>query len=174
MVRADIFHKVGGFDESFGILGEETLLSWRIWLLGHKVCFVWDAVGYHAFGTKYKPAKLYYTSKRVQYNGARNYISMLLMCLETRNLWILIPHYLIWLTSAVLMLLTLKVKQAGYIFLGLIYPIRNLKKLLEKRKRIQENRVISDKELFKFVFKNPSKGYYIQRFFRYVTTALHG
>ena len=32
MVRRDVFDLVGGFDEDFVIYGEETDLSWRIWL----------------------------------------------------------------------------------------------------------------------------------------------
>lgn len=174
IIREELFFKVGGFDEEFGILGEETDLSWRVWLSGFRVCFVPESVGYHAFNTSFKPAKDYYTSKRVHFNGCRNYITMLFKNLEMRNLWFLIPHTLIWLMSGVVMLLTLKAKQAGYIFLGLSYPLKNWKMLLEKRRRIQEKRVISDRELFKFIHKNPSAGYYIQRFWKYISNGLHG
>lgn len=175
MVRADTFHKVGGFDEQFGILGEETDLSWRIWLLGHKVCFVWDAVGYHAFNSKFKPAKDYYTSSRVHRNGCRNYITMLTKNLEGQNLWKILPiHIGLWIFAGVSMIFTFKIQQGINIFKGLTDYFRFLPTTLEKRKRIQETRDITDRELFEFIYKNPRWTYFTNRLFRYLRIGLHG
>ena len=175
MMRAETFHKVGGFDEQFGILGEETDLSWRVWLNGQKVCFVWDAVGYHAFNTKFKPAKDYYTSSRVHRNGCRNYLTMLTKNLGGENLWrILSLHLTLWSFAGLAMILALKFRQGMNIFLGLIDYFKNLPTTLAKRRTIQENRDITDRELFTFIYKNPSAGYYLQRFCRYLRIGLHG
>ena len=175
MMRAETFHKVGGFDEQFGILGEETDLSWRVWLSGQKVCFVWDAIGYHAFNTKFKPAKDYYTSSRVHRNGCRNYFTMLTKNLGGETLWKILPiHIAIWGFAGVAMILSLKVRQGANIFLGLSDYFRNLPATLSKRRKIQEKRDITDRELFTYVFKNPSARYYVQRFCRYLRIGLHG
>lgn len=174
MIRQEVFFKVNGFDEDFGILGEETDLSWRVWLQDYKVSFVYNATGYHAFNTRFKPAKDYYTSKRVHFNGCRNYITMLLKNLEARNLWIIPIHVLVWFTASCAMLCTLKLKQGMNVLGGILYVVINLRGILQKRRRIQDKRVISDRELFPFIFKDPPRAYYIQRFCRYISLGLHG
>lgn len=175
MMREELFFKVGGFDEDFEILGEETLVSWMLWLYNQKVCFVYDAVAGHYFNTKWKPADQYYTSKRVNFNGPRNYVSMLLMCLGKENVLKIVPiHATIWMVTGFLMILTGKAVQGFNILKGLWYVFSNLKNVLRKRKHIQSQRLNTDSELFPFIFRNPPKGYYMQRFFRYLKIGLHG
>ncbi len=175
MIRKNVFNLVMGFDEDFGILGEESDLSWRVWLYGYRVLYYPKATAYHAFNTSMKPANDYYTSSRVQYNGCRNYITMLIKNLETHNLWRILPiHLLAWVTAGLLMFLTGKFTQGANIFKGLIYPIRNIGLILRKRRKVQNNRVIRDKELFIYIYKLPSRSYYWQRFSRYIQIGLHG
>lgn len=175
IIREELFFKVGGFDEDFQILGEESDLSWRLWLAGHKVCFLYDAVGYHAFNTVYKPAKEYYTSTRVHRNGCRNYITMLLKNLEVRNLWKILPiHLVVWFFAMCAMIGTLRLKEGINIAIGLKQVLGNLSNTLKKRRQIQSSRVITDKELFTYIFRNPPRTYYTQRFLRYITLCLHG
>lgn len=175
MVRKDVFKQVGGFDEDFGILGEETDLSWRIWLLGKKVIYAPQATGYHAFNSKFKPAAKHYTSSRVHTNGCRNYITMLIKNMETKNLWRILPlHLAIWFFAGCAMIITLKIHQGLNIFRGLIQSMRRLPQSVEKRKIIQSKRVISDKDLFTFILRQPPGRYYTQRFTRYLRIGLHG
>ena len=175
IIEANVFHKVGGFDEDFWILGEETDLAWRVWLYGHDVRFKPNAVGYHAFNTKFKPVNEFYTSKRVHYNGCRNYITMLIKNLEAHNLWKILPiHILIWFTAGCIMCLTGKLKQGLNILRGLAYVLVNLEYLLKKRKDVQEARVKLDSEIWPYIFRKAPKGYYKQRFLRYLGTGLHG
>ncbi len=47
MVRTDLFHVVGGFDEAFFAHMEEIDLCWRFHLMGKRVCSVPSAVIYH-------------------------------------------------------------------------------------------------------------------------------
>ena len=106
MIRADAYKAIAGFDEDFGILGEETDLSWRLWLKGVKILYTPQATGYHAFNTKFKPVEKHYTSKRVQFNGCRNYCVMLIKNLETHNLWRILPiHILIWFFAGLAMIM---------------------------------------------------------------------
>lgn len=175
MIRKDVIDKVGDFDEDFGILGEETDLSWRVWLGGYTVVFQPNATGYHAFNTRFKPAKDYYTSSRVHFNGCRNYITMLIKNLEVRNLWKILPvHCLIWFTASLAMLFTGKVRQGVNLLKGLAYVCWNLGPILEKRRKVQSRRVKSDSELWPDIFHRAPRGYYSQRFLRYLSIGLHG
>jgi len=175
IMREEIFFKVGGFDEDFEILGEETDLSWRVWLTGFRVCFVPEAVGYHAFNTKFKPAKEYYTSSRVHLNGCRNYIVMLQKNLGGKMLWRILPiHITCWIIAGLAMICTLKVTQGVNIFRGLSQSIMRYPATAKKRRKIQERRVISDRELFNFIFSRTPRAYYIKRLLRYLSIGLHG
>lgn len=172
-IRKDIFVRIGGFDEDFGILGEETDLSWRVWLAGYYVWWVPKARGVHYFNTKWKPANEYYTSKRVQYNGCRNYITMLIKNLE--NPWpIVILHGSIWFGAAIAMLTTGKVTQGWNILKGIGYVLKNIKCILKKRKKIQEGRKILESDLWPKIYRKAPRGYYSQRFCRYLRIGLHG
>ena len=175
MVRSEVFYEAGRFDDDFGILGEETDLSWRIWLKGHRVMFVPTAFAYHAFNTKYKPRDKYYTDTRVYYNGCRNYITLLLKNLGARNLWKILPiHVLIWVGASFAMLATLRIGAAFRIWCGMWYVLRNLKVILSKRQEIQEGRVGSDRDIWPFILGKPPRGYYAQRFFKYISSRIHG
>jgi GT2 family glycosyltransferase len=175
MARKDILQKVGGFDEDFGILGEETDLSWRIWLYGKYILYVPQATGFHAFNTKFKPKEKHYTNKRVFYNGSRNYITMLLKNLEACNLWRILPlHLTIWFFAGLAMIITLKVAEGWNIWCGIWYVVRNCRLISQKRAKIQQKRVKSDDELWENIYRKAPRGYYIGRFLRYVRTALHG
>lgn len=175
MVRADIFKRVGGFDEDFGILGEETDLAWRMWLSGYPVLYTPNATGYHAFNTKFKPVKKFYTSSRIHLNGCRNYITMLIKNLGGFRLCLILPiHLMIWTFAGLAMIITLRIQPGINIFWGLGESIKNLPRTWKKRKVIQATRIISDRRLFRSIYRNPGIGYYLQRFCRYIKIGLHG
>lgn len=174
IVRRSTFFKIGGFDVSYGILGEETDLSWRIWLSGSSVWFCPRSVTYHAFNTKFKPAN-FYVPERVYRNGCRNYLSMLLTNLENKHLiWPIFIQVIVWSTAGIGMIFTGKNEAGSYIFKGLYDVVKNMRAILHKRSLVQGSRVISDKELFKFIKKDPPFKYYWKRFFHYIKTGRHG
>lgn len=174
IVRRDIFLKVGGFDVSYGILGEETDLSWRIWLIGSSVWFSYRSVTYHAFNTKFKPAD-FYVPERVYRNGCRNYLSMLLTNLEKPNVFmVVLIQVIVWFTAGIGMMITGKFEAGSNIFKGLADIIINIRRIIHKRALVQSTRVISDKELFKTIKRNPPFSYYYKRFFHYIKTGRHG
>lgn len=175
MVLKKVFDQAGGFDEDFGILGEETDLSWRIWLKGYRVVFNSGATGYHAFNTKFKPPEKYYTSSRVHFNGCRNYITMLIKNLEAKNLWRILPvHLSIWFFAGVAMLITGKIAQGMNILKALGWCLTKTGSILSKRRKIQERRNVTDDELWTLIFKAPPRGYCWRRFTRYLRIGLHG
>lgn len=46
-IRAGLFREVGGFDEEFFAYYEDVDLGWRLWVLGHRILYVPEAVCYH-------------------------------------------------------------------------------------------------------------------------------
>lgn len=175
MIRKDVFKKVGGFDEDFGILGEESDLSWRVWLYGYMVLYTPQATGYHAFNTKFKPKEKHYTVERVFKNGCRNYITMLIKNLGTKNLWRILPiHVCIWFFAGLAMILTLKIRQGLNIWSGIWYVITNYRSILAKRRVVQQRRNVIDDYIWPSIYRETPRGYYRQRFLRYITLGLHG
>jgi len=175
MIKKDLFHKVGKFDEDFGILGEETDLAWRIWLIGKDVYYQPKATGYHAFNTDFKPKNKHYTTERVQYNGCRNYITMLIKNLEADNLWKILPiHIAIWSSVGLAMIITGKFRQGLAVWRGIGYVITNICHIFSKRNSVQSFRILPDSELFHFIKSKFPKRYAINRVLRYLRIGLHG
>lgn len=175
LVRRDVFWRVGGFDISYEILGEETDLAWRVWLYGHRVLYVPRSVTYHAFNTRFKPAD-FYVPRRVYYNGCRNYLTMLYTNLGRRR-WILpvALHTCVWFSAAIGMLLTGKSEAGVWILRGLGYFYRNIYAIWQKRVHVQRKiRRVSDASLIPMFMLNPPASYYIARFCHYIKTGRHG
>lgn len=174
MIRRQTFGRVGMFDEWMGILGEESDLSWRVWLYGYKVFFVPKAIAYHKFNTSLKPAS-FYNFKRVYYNGCRNYISMLFINLEAKNALKILPiHISCWCIAGLGMLISGRFSEGLHIFKGIRDFVRSLPRLIRRRRRVQNDRVFSDADLSKSITLNPSVSYYIQRILRYWRSSVHG
>ena len=174
LVRKYAWHKVGGMDEDFGILGEESDLSWRLWLAGYEVWWCPSSVTLHKFNTPLKPVTKYYTSSRVHFNGCRNYLTMLIKNLGKEHLWIVPIHLLIWFTASVAMIGTGKITQGMNILKGLGSVVGNLLKTLEKRGMIQRRREVEERELWPIIHKKTDFKYYLQRFTRYIKIGVHG
>lgn len=72
MIRAELFHKVGGFDEDFFAHMEEIDLCWRLKKQNYKFFVVPASTVYHVGG-----GTLAYTSPRKSYLNFRNNLMML-------------------------------------------------------------------------------------------------
>ena len=169
MIKRGWFEKCM-FDRDFGMFGEETDLSWRVWLYGGKVSMCEQAVCYHAFNTKLKDPLKYYNLHTVHYHGCKNYPTMLIKNLSLKNLILILPiHLCIWILACLSMRLKGKKQEAGYIWAGLGYLWTNRGLVWAKRKEIQNKRVIKDKELFKLIGIKTTPSYYINRFKEYIT-----
>jgi GT2 family glycosyltransferase len=47
VIRAEVFRRVGGFDERYFMFFEDVDLGWRLWLLGYRVRYVPGSIAYH-------------------------------------------------------------------------------------------------------------------------------
>ena len=168
MVRRDIFEQVGRFDEDFVIYGEETDLSWRIWLAGYKVMVLPSAIGYHAFETALKPRD-YYNPYFIHYHGCKNYITMLIKNLPARKLYIAGINAFIWFIIGCCLWFRNK-QGAKWIMQGIWYNIINFDYIWRKRKVVKR----INQDFYRYICKNPSLFYYFNRFKDYIVHQLHG
>jgi GT2 family glycosyltransferase len=71
LIRKNIFHQLGGFDEKFFVSFEDVDLGWRTWILGYRVIIVPESIVYHLGGTTIKKIKL-----DIAFHGFKNQLSM--------------------------------------------------------------------------------------------------
>lgn len=174
-IRRDAFTAAGGFDARYFILGEETDLAWRCWLVGWEVWYAPLARGWHAFNSSLKPAPTYYTLERIHTYGARNYLRLLSTHLELGRLSRILPlHLLAWLVSAGGFLLRGQGARGWGILRGLGQWVGDLPRCWTKRLRVQGQRQRSDAQLLKLLMHSPSWRYYAGRLWQYVVIGLHG
>jgi hypothetical protein len=163
IVRRDILKKIGGFDDDFFIYLEETDLCWRIWLQGYKVVLIPSSTVYHKFGTTSKilAGK---SNFLVKFHGTKNYILTLIKNLEFKNLLKILPiHIGIWISIAFFFLFKRQFKSAKWIIQGIFWNLVNYKKIIKKRKTVQEKRVVKDKEIFPKIYRKKSFNYFVDK-----------
>lgn len=169
LARRDVFEKLGGFDEDFQLFWEETDLAWRCWLSGFEVLFYPEITVWHAYQTPEKPKEAYAKSK-VVYRGCKNMLSSQIKNLGTRKLFFILPASIFsWLILAVLFFLKLDFKKSFAAFQGFFWNLFNLPLNLKKRRIIQSQRKISDKELFSLVSVKKNASYYFGKALAYLT-----
>lgn len=150
MTRRDIVDKVGLFDKDFVSYMEESDFCWRVWLAGFTVHFLPQTYIYHKLGFSYSKI----SPEVVNYNSFKNRILSLYKNLETKNLFfILIPHLIIILTLSFYYLLRLQFSKFSMIINAIVWNVKNINNSNQKRKIIQEMRVINDNKLFSQVMK---------------------
>lgn len=143
LIKKDIFQKLGGFDENYFMYYEDGDLSWRMRLAGYKILVNPNSVVYHNY--KYIPVEGYLRKKRKFYLLERNRLVNLLKNYSLRSLILLLP-------AMVVMELCLNLyffskgwyleKPKGYLWI-----FRHLSKIWQKRKVIQRERTITDKDV---------------------------
>jgi GT2 family glycosyltransferase len=160
-IRRDLFGKIGGYDKDFFFFLEEPDLDMRVWLMGKRVVFLPKAVCYHAYGTKFKDHKNYYSRYLVRYYGPRNYILMLLKNFSWGRLLRILPFHLMAVFSlAFLFLLRGKFKDGFYILKGIFWNLFNVRIVLKKRAWVQKMRVVDDFDLDFLFEKRPVRVYF--------------
>lgn len=162
MLRKSALSQVGLFDEDFFIYFEETDLCHRLWLAGFKVVYEprsriyhYEAVDTHR---EMKNSKIMYLSYR---NRIASFIKNLSLPSLFRLLPILVVEY-VFLSFVYLMQRDWRTSIAMYG--AFIWNIGKLKNMIRKRAVIQKNRVITDKELFGTIWRDPQFVYYYYLF----------
>lgn len=96
MVRAELFHEVGGFDEDFFAHMEEIDLSWRLQRAGYKILYTGTSTVYHAGGST-----LSASNPRKTYLNFKNGLSLIYKNLPEGELALKFPVRIVldWIAS---------------------------------------------------------------------------
>lgn len=142
IIRREIFDQAGGFDPNYFIYDDDTDLSLRVRLLGHRILYVPSAVVIHRGGI------LRGVSGMMLYHSSKNRMRTVLKNYELKNVWWRFS-VLTFFTFAVSVgfFATQKNEEAKATLKGLINPIKNLPEIWKKRLMFQSKRRVRDFEL---------------------------
>jgi len=148
LVKKELFQNVGGFDEDYFASCEEHDLGWKLWLCGYKVLYVPTAVMYHkesgTFGSRstFESTKVYFITRNRLYNIIKN--------LEARNvIRALFISFGFNLYRSIRYLGRGNLASTKSIATAHIGFVKNLRKMFAKRRVVQNNRKLSDKQLYR-------------------------
>ncbi len=144
LIEKEIFEKMGGFDENYFMHHEEVDLCWRGWIYGYKTALVPTSRIWH------KEEKFSKKREKFLFHIVKNQLMSVLKNFELRNvISALIISFFYNSFQIVKYLLLRRPRSITDIIKAHLFVIRNLSKIFEKRRIIQRNRKISDKELYK-------------------------
>lgn len=172
IMKKTVFEAINGFDPDYHIFWEDTDIAWRTWLAGFEVLFCPDITVWHASNTPEKTNQYYQERERayqISYFGCRNMLSSLIKNLELKMLIFVLPiNISCWLILSILFLFRLNPKKSLEILKGIGWNLIFLQKTLNKRKRIQTARMISDQKLFSLVGTKKGPDYYFNKAIAYI------
>jgi GT2 family glycosyltransferase len=145
LIDKEIFLDIGGFDPDYIAFSEDLDLGWRLWLSGYKVYFVPKSVVYHKGGVSWQGL-----SQRKIYLIEKNNVSNIIKHFEAKNTVKGILIHSAWFIVKLLMLLRngdLALMKA--MVKGVYQSLKELPQTMMKRKMIQQNRKLSDRDLLK-------------------------
>jgi len=132
LIRSELFHKAGGFDETFFAHMEEIDLCWRLKKMNYKFMVCPQSVVYHIGG-----GTLPYTSPQKVYLNFRNSIMMIIK--NHDGMWIpkIFSRLCIDSFAAARFIMIGEFKQFFAVFRAHMFMYRNMSTLLKKRKEIK-------------------------------------
>jgi GT2 family glycosyltransferase len=141
VIRRDLFEALGGFDESFFLYVEDSDLSLRARLAGHRILAVPEAVVYHDYRLRFGQQKAFYQE--------RNRALMLLKVFRWRTLLILAPALAVGEVVTWGFLLLRERRQWAQKLRAYGWIMRHWARILESRHRTQALRRVRDRELIR-------------------------
>lgn len=133
-IRRGLFEEIGGFDEDYLIYGEETDLSWRVWLAGSEIRYFPKAKVYHFQKSTLNEKTKY----RIFYEGAKNNTRNILKNANLGMLfWMLPLHIFGWWVLSLKLILQRRFSSAAWIYKGLWWNLNHLRQTAKKRKFVK-------------------------------------
>jgi len=135
--RKRMLEDIGLFDEDFFLLYEDVDLSFRAQLRGYRCIYVPDAIVYHKASSSIgddSPLSVYHSHRNLEWVYLHNMPNSLI--LRT-----IVPHIIY--VAAAFLFFAVKGRSAEFIKAKL-HALKGLKRALNKRKRIQESRKVTD------------------------------
>jgi GT2 family glycosyltransferase len=143
MVRRSVLEHIGGFDEDYFIYVEDTDLSLRANLAGYRIMFAPRSIVYHKYSLRMTPQKFFLLERNRRLTLIKNF--------RWGTLIALLPA--IWMTGLLMWIYAIvhgpafiqaKLRAHGWIY-------RNWSLILEKRRRTQSLRRVSDREVIRLL-----------------------
>jgi len=141
LVRREVLEKIGLFDEDYFMYHEDVDLGWLTHLAGYKIMVVPRAVVYHKYSFSRNKKKFFW--------------------MERNRFWVILKNYKIG--TLILIFPAFIFMEIGLIFYSLvsgwfIWKIKSyfsalsgLNKVLKKRKKVQRERVVGDREFSRYL-----------------------
>ena len=149
VVKKKIFESIGGFDPVFFLQMEEIDLCWRIRLAGFKVMYIPDSTVYH-YGGYTLPNGSW---MKIHLNH-RNNLRLLIKNYSLSTLLVILPLRLVFeCMSAFYFLARMEFRSFSALVWGWGWILLTVREMLSTRTISQSMRIISDKEIFKAMFK---------------------
>lgn len=158
LTRKEIIEEIGLFDDDFWCYFEETDFCHRVWLAGYETWYYPKAKIFHAAGGT---SLVFFHNSYIQFQNFKNKLASFIKNFEVVTLARFLPTYLIFnFFLSVFFLITLKPKFFISLFRALWWNLVHLKSTLSKRKKVQQLREKTDREIFKRVKRNPRLSYF--------------
>ncbi len=132
LLRSDVYHKVGGFDNDFFAHMEEIDLCWRIQRAGYGIKAIPESEVYHVGGS----VILYGSTEKIYHNYRNNLIMLTKHLPLSRLMWMIPWRLLLDLTSGLQALISGQAKEMGAILKAHAHFLGSFGKWIRKRKDI--------------------------------------
>ena len=163
LFKRSVLEKTGLFDKDYFAYFEETDLCMRIWLSGYKIIYTPRTTVYHKGGGSSKQM----ASSFILFHSYKNGISTYIKNLSLKYLIQVLPRMIFFYELASIgYLLQGNYKITWAVQKAIVWNVFNIKKLLRKRKIVQEKmRVVSDDTFLPKLTKKVGLDYYYYQFF---------
>ena len=147
MIEKKLFDHLDGFDESYFMYGEEVDLCWKAWIMEFKSMMIQSSIYYHKGCGDSHSVK---TRKSFCMHNTKNRMMNILKNFEFHNVIYAILISFLYNSFQIIKYLLLRCPHSVIDTIKAhLFVIRNLPEIFKKRRIIQKNRKISDKELYK-------------------------
>lgn len=164
--RKNFYLKTRGMDPKFFLYVEDVDWFWRLLLLGYTFAYVPNTFIYHKGGGSTGG----YTTKKLKaeiflYRN-RNTLYMLLKNYSLPSLFIILPTYIaVNVFEVMFFIVLLKMLIVKSYLTSWVHLFSRLKEIRKERKWIQDNRVVSDIDIIKKMYKGSAKLAHLTQFY---------
>jgi len=152
-VRKTMIDKIGAFDDDFWSYYEETDLCHRAWLSGYECWYYPVSTCYHVNGG----TSLNFANSFIQFHNFKNKLLSFLKNFEMSRLITVVPLYLSLIFGLVIFFgLRGQFSKSISLLNSVLWNIKNIGNTTKKRKIVQNNRMIKDKQYLKLVSRSLS------------------
>lgn len=165
-IDKNFFFNILSFDKRYFLYSEDVDICWRAWLFGGNLEIDNDIFVNHEGGSsslKHNYEKEFIIPYIRRYNAEKNSLCNLIKNLNFISIIFILPlYFLLLFVESIFYLLTKNFKMSLYLYKSVIWNILNIKKTLEIRNLVQNNRKVSDIYMFRKMKIIPNKFSYLK------------